>query len=132
MSQSQRIQNRQKGVFRMSKIIFCLLLLAFFPINGKAQSHAELLQGLLDLPAAPKFDGEDSDADDDEEEVEYPKEFFSRLNPPPDDAPLKDLLAYWSKQSKNNRRSWNRFYASEKSTRRILDYCKEDILNLSE
>ena len=115
----------------MSKIFPCLFLLVLFSHNLKAQSSAAMLQELLDLPSPPAFDSENYYSRDDDEKT-YPEEFYSRLAPPADDAPLEELLTSWSEQADKNQHRWDKMIASEKTSARIIEYCKQDPDNLSD
>lgn len=74
----------------MSKVILCLLLLTLFSTNLNAQNSAAplLLREMLDFQSPPPKKVK-------EEESKRPASFYDK-NPPADDAPIEDLLDYWS------------------------------------
>ncbi|MBS1796818.1 MAG: HEAT repeat domain-containing protein [Acidobacteria bacterium] len=74
----------------MPKIVCRLILILILAASAAAQEPgtARLLRALLDLPApAPKTAAD---------EIKRPESFYDDRNPPPDDAPLEDLLDYWN------------------------------------
>lgn len=82
-------------------------LILIFTVSAFSQiNQAELLKTLLDLPAPAPFDETDENElgkADDKKPVEYPPDFYSKNKVPPDDAPIEELLEYWSKQNQNVR-----------------------------
>jgi hypothetical protein len=84
--------------------------------------RADLLQKLIDLPAPAPFDPPKGGG----KTRERPPDFDEDDNVPPDDAPIEDLLDYWS-------RNYNGLYTaqyiptpSKKTVERILEYCEEN------
>ncbi len=96
----------------------CFLLLfglfVFMPAS-EAQSVNVLTQ-LLDLPAPPppnpliKYDY-----------TEKPPEFFSTETPPPDDAPIEDLIEYWMRQNSGNQVFDYNIAPSDRVLERLLE-----------
>ena len=82
----------------MQQFLFCLIFF-FLTLTHQAQTvKRTVLQDLLDLPAPPATLAE-------QEIKEYPSAFYDKKNPPPDDAPIEDLLAYWATQNSLNTNS---------------------------
>jgi hypothetical protein len=112
-------------------ILACLLLcLIFFTVTARAQTvnAANLLKQLLDLPAPAPVD---------EVMAQFVKSlatsresaFFAPDSvPPADDAPVEDIIEYWSVQSRNAISSQRRanLKPSEKTVERILEYCEDN------
>lgn len=86
------------------KFCLALLLFSFFVPVLKAQTAAQakksLLRDLLDLPAPPPVAAESRT--DLKKSAARKDEFYFKKNVPPDDAPLEDLFAYWTRQSSNS------------------------------
>ena len=106
-------------------VYFCLLS----SLAANAQNN--LLKQLTDLPApAPivvKADGK----------RERPPEFYSHKNIPPDDAPLEDLLDFWTGQVNESNPNQLEYQPkpSEKTVERLLEYLEdkpEEIFNFLE
>ena len=104
-----------------------LAVFVFMPI-GSAQAifpgefkKENVIEALLDLPAPPPPNPLDIPTVRDES-------FYDPKKPPPDDAPIEDLLDYWSRQAESNRGAL--FYLikpSEKVTDRLLDSIERDL-----
>lgn len=99
-----------------------LIILCGQDAFAQPAARTGLLQKLLDLPAPAPFDPP--------KEMPKPPEraenFDDDDNIPPDDAPIEDLLDYWS-------RPYNSLYTaryvptpSKKTVERILEYCEEN------
>lgn len=100
-----------------SLILACLLL-----SSVQAQTaNSKLLQNLLDLPA-PAPPGAEVSA----EIEERPADFYNAKNVPPDDAPIGDLLDYWSRQNSTFDEFRFNIKPSKESLRRILDAAEEN------
>lgn len=106
-------------------VILCIGLLFIVGLNfilPPAEAQENVLQKLLDLPAPPPPNplfrvryG-----------VNRADEFYSKKNPPADDAPLEDLLEYWQTQSANYQELGYNIKPSEKTLERILEDVKEN------
>lgn len=104
----------------MSKIFLCALFLCLsLSFNGQAQNAKtqNLLKQILDLPAPRAASGE----------TETPKkerdaEFLADENVPADDAPIEDLIDYWSNQSGKFARLSYQIKPSAKTVERLLEY----------
>jgi hypothetical protein len=72
----------------------CLLASGVFLFSPSTGAQDNVLQNLLNMPAPPPvnpfFEGGRQNR---------PENFFSKKNPPPDDASLEDLRAYWLAQN---------------------------------
>lgn len=83
----------------------------------------EVLKALLALPApTPRH----AATPDTTAEKERPPDFYSPKNPPPDDAPIDDLIAYWSRWAGD----YDRKDLTGAVRKRLLDACLEDPLLL--
>ncbi|HEX9961942.1 MAG TPA: hypothetical protein VGB00_13490, partial [Pyrinomonadaceae bacterium] len=101
----------------LSAVGLCVFLLIFglFAFLPTSQAENNILLNLLNLPAPPppnplvennfRIRGEN---------------FFSKSNPPKDDAPLKDLMAYWKYQNQFNAKYTYAPKISEESLKRVL------------
>ena len=99
--------------------LFPLSLIFFFlTLTLQAQTvNRTVLQDLLDLPAPPATLAE-------QEIKEYSPAFYDKKNPPPDDAPIEDLLAYWATQNSLNTNLSYNIKPTETVARRILEACE--------
>jgi len=105
-------------------VIFSVILSLFLSINSSAQANKieNLLKQLLDLPApAPRMSVF---------EMEKPKrerdaEFLSDDNIPSDDAPIEDLVDYWTNQNSKYSRLGFINKPSSKVIDRLLEYCED-------
>jgi hypothetical protein len=99
-----------------------ILLTSFFAAQGQTTPPNDLLQKFIDLQA-PGFQ-KSADAEKEGDQKERPKEFFNDDNPPPDDAPIEDILAYWSAYSSVAFSTTYKPPPSKKTLERILEYCR--------
>jgi hypothetical protein len=110
----------------MRSIIVSLTILILLSsqavFSQQPAARTDLLQKLTDLPAPAPFDP----PQDGEKTRERPDEFLEDDNVPPDDAPIEDLLDYWS-------RNYDGLYTakyiptpSNKTVERILEYCEKN------
>ncbi len=109
----------------MSKLSVCALFLClFFFSNGSAQvgKIESLLKQILDLPApAPR----DLSYLTETPKKERDAAFLSEDNVPPDDAPIEDLVDYWTNQNSKFSRLSYQIKPSAKTVERLLDYSAE-------
>jgi len=106
----------------ISAVVFCLSLLCVlsFVLVRSSRAKEDVIQVLLDLPAPPppnpliQARGERN------------PEFYSKKNPPKDDAPIEDILDYWRHQSQNYRELGFNIFPSESSLDRILGEVRKD------
>jgi hypothetical protein len=106
---------------RKSCILIAISLVFCLNAAGQTVNRVNLLEKLIDLPAPAPFTLSPEKAT---EEKERKPEFFDEETPPPDDAPIEDLLAYWE----NGGSSFPTQYRpkpSAKTLERILEYCDE-------
>jgi hypothetical protein len=101
----------------LSAVGLCLFLMLFGLYAFLPTSRAEnnILLNLLNLPAPPPpnplFESDSKPRDEN---------FFSRSKPPKDDAPVKDLMAYWKYQNQFNAKYTYAPKISEESLKRVL------------
>lgn len=110
-------------MFKLS--VGALFLCLFFFSNGFAQNAKieSLLKQILDLPApAPR----DFSAYTDKPKRERDAAFLSEDNVPPDDAPIEDLVDYWTNQNSKYSRISYQIKPSSKTVERLLDYADEN------
>lgn len=109
---------------RSAIFLLTILVLLFgqFVFSQPPAARPDLLQMLVDLPAPAPFDPRPEAA----ARRERTEEFMEDDNIPPDDAPIEDLLDYWS-------RTYNSLYTaryvptpSKKTVERILEYCEKN------
>ena len=85
----------QRSTRITNKLLCVLCLFVAWQSNIHAQTpkkdSSEALRQLLNLPE-PRPPGTEQRAG-----PEYPATFFDKNNPPPDDAPIADLITYWSR-----------------------------------
>ena len=98
-------------------VAFCTSLLAglalfLFPVTHAAENP---LIALLDLPAPPPPNPQVTLPP-----TTFPENFFNRNNPPPDDAPIEYLMAYWRAQAQDYREIRFRVYPSPKVLERLF------------
>ena len=98
-------------------VAFCTSLLAglalfLFPVTHAADNP---LIALLDLPAPPPPNPQVTLPP-----TTFPENFFNRNNPPPDDAPIEYLMAYWRAQAQDYREIRFRVYPSPKVLERLF------------
>ena len=110
---------------KMSKIFLCALFLClFFFSNGQSQTVKvqDLLKQILDLPApAPRNIGDETQTPKKERDAQ----FLSEDNVPADDAPIEDLVDYWTNQNSKFARLSYQIKPSARTIERLLDYCDE-------
>src|SRR5215213_3746814 len=106
-------------------LLMLIVLFWFCPSVSLGQTpkpdSAAVLQELLAMPA-PTPRGSAVQAAVNEEFKPRPPEFFLRGNPPPDDAPIADLLAYWGRWAYLGHRP----KASQTVMQRIRDHCLDN------
>jgi hypothetical protein len=102
----------------MKRVTLLLFVLILSPVSYGQKAKPNLLRDLLDLPSPPPVDLKK------DEERERPDEFYDIKNIPPDDAPIEDLIDYWTSHNSlfNNLRY--SITPSEKSLQRILYECR--------
>ena len=88
-----------KNLYVTLSLFVFLIIFASFVFLPKSRAQNNLINDLLRLPAPPPpnpnfFVRIDANS--------RSTEFYSQENPPADDAPIEDLLAYWGKQNLNN------------------------------
>jgi hypothetical protein len=114
----------KKGVSLMRQIFLACLFACFIFFTAQAQTlnQANLLKQILDLPAPAPV-----------EETKFQTvkittradDFYDKNKIPPDDAPIEDLVQYWSKQSRDYRQLRYNVKPSEKTLERLLEFCAE-------
>src|SRR5690349_18309365 len=102
----------------------CACFILFTAAQAQSVPPANLLKQLLDLPAPPPVEEGLSQALN-SKPVSRDPDFFSKSKIPPDDAPLEDLILYWSTQSQTYAQLRYNVRPSEKTLERILEYCEE-------
>src|SRR5215204_1334017 len=114
---------------RSNFLAWLLVCLIFFTVTAHAQNvnTANLLRQLLDLPAPPPPD-EIMEQLSKKQVTRREPEFYTPERVPADDAPIEDLLEYWSVLRRLERSAPRRaaLKPSEKTLARILDYCEEN------
>lgn len=95
-------------------VAFLLLAPAVF-----AQSQESLIRELLDLPAPAKIQPEPG-------KTRRPESFFDEKKPPSDEAPIEDLIDYWSTNAARNQYSPLRRRASEAVALRIVAALRDE------
>src|SRR5512139_756809 len=99
-----------------SAIALCISLLVFgaFVMTRPAAADEDVIVSLLELPAPPPYNPL----------VGYagtrPPEFFDKSKPPPDDAPIEDLMDYWANQSSSYQRLGHNVFPSRSVTSRLI------------
>jgi hypothetical protein len=113
-------------------VVLLLLVLEFsFSFLSSAQNNDEkLLKDFLDIPAPAPLNPLFSMRRNANTKVSREPEFYKKNNIPPDDAPIEDLLDYWSKQSANYRELGYNVKPTDKTTERLLEYCEDNHLTL--
>lgn len=105
----------------MKSLLISLSLLAVltgfgaFVFIDTAGAQNNLLAELLSLPAPPPPNPVFRST-----RGERNENFYSKKNPPPDDAPIEDLLEYWQNQSNTYRELGYNIQPSEKALERIM------------
>lgn len=105
-------------------LLIVLMLLPAIPAAGQKPAPAQpgLVQRLADLPAPPPFDPEEKTT----AEKERPEEFTDEDNVPPDDAPIEDLLAYWSNYSGSSFPTQYKPAPSSKTLDRLIEHFEDN------
>lgn len=99
-----------------SAIALCVSLLVFgaLVMTRPAAADEDVIVSLLELPAPPPYNPL----------VGYagtrPPEFFAKSTPPPDDAPIEDLMDYWANQSSSYQRLGHNVFPSRSVTSRLI------------
>lgn len=91
-------------------------------VRAQTAAPSSLVRKLVDLPAPAPFDAPDKKA----EAKERPADFMDEDNVPPDDAPIEDLLDYWSQPYANLFPTTYRPTPSKKTIERILEHCEDN------
>ncbi len=107
----------------VSAVCFCsfLLLLGVFFLLPQAQAENNILMNLLNLPAPPPPNPFVTKIN-----KNYPPEFYSKYNPPKDDAPIEEILDYWAYQNSAQTRLGYNVKPSEAVLDRIIAACESD------
>ncbi len=106
-----------------------LLVFGFFVITRsiEAQTAEAVLPVLLELPAPPPPNPLIPT-----DHSERTEEFYSKSNPPADNAPIEDLLDYWKMQSQRYRELGYNLELSGRSLDRVMAEIEKDPDKLSE
>jgi hypothetical protein len=91
-------------------------------VRAQTAAPSGLLRKLVDVPAPAPFDPPEKKA----EAKERPADFMDEENVPPDDAPIEDLLDYWTQPYANLFPTTYRPTPSKKTIERILEHCEEN------
>jgi hypothetical protein len=102
----------------------CVCFILFTAAQAQTVPQANLLKQILDLPAPPPVEEGLSQAINNTV-PNRERDFFSKSKIPPDDAPIGDLILYWSAQSQTYAQLRYNVKPSEKTLERILEYCEE-------
>ncbi|MDQ3801611.1 MAG: hypothetical protein M3384_19485, partial [Acidobacteriota bacterium] len=108
----------------LSAVGLCVFLLIFgFFVLSPASSQAEnnILLNLLNLPAPPPPNPLVKNTSE-----TRPDNFYSKSNPPKDDAPIEDLLAYWNHQNQFDPKYTYMPKLSEESRKRLFAEIEKD------
>ena len=105
----------------LSSVLLCLSLLitVSFIVIHRTAAKEDLIVELLNLPAPPPPNPLMPISRRDEK-------FYSKVNPPPDDAPIDDLLDYWSFQNRQFRNLTYKPTPSGRTMDRILAEVEKD------
>ena len=104
----------------MLRLFLCSLMICLLS-SLSANAQNSLLKQLADLPAPAPVAAKSN------VKKERPADFFSHKNIPPDDAPLEDLLDYWSKPLNiNSVQIVFQPKPSAKTVERILDFLDDN------
>lgn len=95
-------------------VAFCLSLLGLlsFVLVRSSRAREDVIQAMLDMPAPPPPNPLSPPL-----AGVRPEKFYDKKNPPPDDAPLEDLLDYWKYQNTRV----NEFGYSPKPTEKVIE-----------
>jgi hypothetical protein len=91
-------------------------------VRAQTAAPSGLLRKLVDVPAPAPFDPPEKKA----EAKERPADFMDEENIPPDDAPIEDLLDYWTQPYANLFPTTYRPTPSKKTVERILEHCEDN------
>jgi hypothetical protein len=91
-------QSFMKNLLISLSLLVVLTAFGAFVFMDTAGAQNNLLPELLRLPAPPPPNPVFRNT-----RTERNEDFFSKKNPPPDDAPIEDLLEYWQNQSNTYR-----------------------------
>ena len=105
----------------LTQLFVCLILFAVAASAQNADS-SNLLKQLLDLPAPAAT----NELQKTVKAADRKPDFFNKNKIPPDDAPIEDLVAYWSHQSSSYQRLRYSVKPSEKTLARLLEFCAEN------
>lgn len=111
----------------MKQILYSTIVCLFFAHHLFAQDN--ILRRIIDLPAPPPFS-----LADDADETEQPKrdvEFYNKENVPPDNAPIEDLLDFWTRQNFMTAGHPNKIEPSGKTLERLIKSVDENPENLT-
>ncbi len=100
--------------------------LIFFTVAAQTQTvnSANLLRQFLDLPAPPPRDEKSLPVT--KTNVVREPGFYDKNKIPPDDAPIGDLVEYWSTQSRNFSPLRYKIKPSQRTLERLLEFCEEN------
>src|SRR5215213_8726933 len=98
-----------------------LLILGFFVFLPVSQAENNLLVNLLSLPAPPPANPLMKNV-----LKARPESFFNRSNPPKDDAPIEDLMAYWAYQNQFDSKYTYKAEPSEETAKRLIAEIEKD------
>ena len=96
-------------------LCFSLLLLGLFFFMPSTEAQTDVLPSLLALPAPPPPNPFYKPASNERDE-----NFLDKKNPPPDSAPIGDLLEYWKHQNQFDSKYTYTPKASEKTLERLI------------
>lgn len=106
----------------MLRLLTLAALLCCWSTAAFAQTQTpDVMRQLLALPAPTPHQAQAPGPA--EPKPRRPQKFFDKTNPPPDDAPLEDLMEYWGRWANTPIGP----VLSEVSKQRLLDACTEDI-----
>ncbi len=104
-------------------VIFTFLIFSSVIFAQTSAQQKKLLQTLLDLPAPPP---QNPQKIADKAQKMYPDDFYDPSNPPPDDAPIEDLLNYWEKQDDSYNEFRYNVKPSKETLKRIINTIEEN------
>ncbi|MEP6902810.1 MAG: hypothetical protein ABJA66_13745, partial [Actinomycetota bacterium] len=108
-------------------LCFSLLLIGLFMFMPSAGAQDNVLANLLNLPAPPPPNPFFQPA-----QAQRDENFFDKKNPPKDDAPIDDLLAYWKYQNQFDPKYAYAIKPSDKSLERLMNEIEKKPESLSE
>ena len=114
--------NRLPRLLTLAGLLCCWPVVAFTQTANPASE--EVMRQLLSMPApAPRTAKAPTDT---EPKQTRPEKFFYKDNPPPNDAPVEDLLLYWNRWADTPQRP----QLSDIAQQRLLEACADDIEQL--